>query len=288
MGGGSFAVLVATDGSPDARAAVAATVTFPWPRGTRVTAVVGRGLVPVILPRTSGLALEASLRDLAEEARRALATRWRGASVSIGNGPAARVILDEARRRRARVIVLGARGHGMLARMTMGSVSRDVVRGARRSVLVVRGTPGPVRQVVIGVDGSNRARKAVELVAGLAPGRGARATVVQVLEPVRVPSLALLPAGVREALSREAAALHARRLQAAERQLDAAVSRLGKRWRADSVVRIGVPSYEVLRVAQERQADLVVVGARGTGGLEDCFSVASPRASSSDPRCPCS
>ena len=262
-----FPVLVAADGSPDARAAVTVAVAFPWPPGARATGVVGRDLVPVGLPREHRPALETSLQAVAEETRQALSERWRGATVTVADGPAAAAILTGARRRRARAIVVGAQGHRALSRLLVGSVSRDVVRGARCSVLVVRGGPRAIRNVVVGVDGSSHARRAIDLVGRLAPGRGAHATVVRVLEPVHMPSLALLPARARRVLSQEAAALHARNLRAAEREVADAARRLGRRWQVRAVIRIGTPAHELLRVARDTRADLMVVGARGSGGL---------------------
>jgi nucleotide-binding universal stress UspA family protein len=264
----ALSVLVATDGSPDAQAAVAATVMFPWPRRVRAQAVVARGLVPVVPPHASALALEGTISGVAADARRTLAARWPRATAAIVDGPATRAILGEARRRHAGVVVLGAQGHGALARLTLGSVSRDIVRGARCSVLVVRGVPRPIRSVVVGIDGSDRSRRGVDLVARLAPARGARVTIVRVLEPIRVPSLALLPARTRAVLAGEAAALHARRLRAAEQDLAAAARSLRRRWRAETSVRIGTPAHELLRAVRQARADVVVVGARGAGALE--------------------
>ena len=44
----------------------------------------------------------------------------------------------------------------------------------------------------MGLDGSARARRAIDPVARLAPGRGSQVSVVCVLEPIRIPSLGLL------------------------------------------------------------------------------------------------
>jgi len=39
-------------------------------------------------------------------------------------------------------------------------------------------------------------------------------------------------------------------------------------WKVDSVIRRGVPLSELLRSASTRRADIIVVGARSTGGLK--------------------
>ena len=66
----------------------------------------------------------------------------------------------------ADAIVLGWRGHGVVRRHLLGSVSRRVVRQAPCSVLVVRYARTDIRRVTVGFDGSPRSKRAVELVAG--------------------------------------------------------------------------------------------------------------------------
>jgi hypothetical protein len=71
-----FRALVATDGSPHARAAVAATRLFPWPDGARTDGVVAWP-IPGMLGRRRSVrtALTRSLRREAQRARRALHRR---------------------------------------------------------------------------------------------------------------------------------------------------------------------------------------------------------------------
>ena len=65
-----------------------------------------------------------------------------------------------------------------------------------------------------------------------------------------------------------AANLNAKRTRQARREVsEAAVLLKRAGWRARGVVREGVPLAEVLREATASRADLLVVGARGTGGL---------------------
>lgn len=71
-----FRVLVATDGSHQAKAAIATAVHFPWPARTRVRAVVARTGGP---KRTRSLlltVLDRGAEMAAESARRALSRRW--------------------------------------------------------------------------------------------------------------------------------------------------------------------------------------------------------------------
>jgi nucleotide-binding universal stress UspA family protein len=65
---------------------------------------------------------------------------------SIG-GPAADLILAQAKEWPADLIVMGTHGRRGLARLTMGSDAEEVVRTATVPVLLVRGTPRPREEV---------------------------------------------------------------------------------------------------------------------------------------------
>ena len=264
----SFAVLVATDGSPQAQAAVAATVRFPWPEGARAY-----GVVAPRLPRMPGwrrsvrAALTRSLRREARRAQRALRRRWTDAQVAVVDAPPATAILVKARKRGTRSIVLGSRNVGGLRRLVLGSVSRAVVRRAPCTVLVVKGRPREVQRVLLGLDGSTRSRRAVGFVSRLQPPPGGRATLLAVVEPVRSTSINRLPASIRAVVGHELAALETRRRRAARREVEAAARRLARSgWTVGTEVRRGVPLTELLRAASASRADVVVVGARGQEG----------------------
>jgi nucleotide-binding universal stress UspA family protein len=125
-----------------------------------------------------------------------------------------------------------------------------------------------VRSLVLGVDGSPHSRRAVAFAARLAPPVGGRVPVVSVVEPVRRPSMALLPASIRGRLAGEAVELECARLEAGQRCAEAAVRTMEKGgWRAQASVRTGLPLAEILQAVKEARADLLVLGARGTGGL---------------------
>lgn len=60
-------------------------------------------------------------------------------STKVLRGSPIKVILEEAEKWKADVIVVGSLGHNFLSRMFLGSVSEAIVRHAKCTVLVVRG-----------------------------------------------------------------------------------------------------------------------------------------------------
>ena len=123
-------------------------------------------------------------------------------------------------------------------------------------------------RIVVGVDGSPHSRRAVALVARLAPPHGGRVTCVRVIEAVRLPSMPFVPARMRAQLETQAAAMDRSRRAMARRQLEAAVSALAKAgWRARGVVRAGLPLPELLAAIRAERADLLALGARGAGAV---------------------
>lgn len=270
--GEGMRILVASDGSESAKAAMRVGMALPWPKGS-----TARGVVAVGIPRLTGgaqlrQALADALHAIAGEARECLAARWPGAEVVEKSGGAVEAIEAEARRFGADVIVLGWRGHGTFGRLLVGSVSRGVAARARSSVLVVREDglrgDGPVRRLAVGFDGSANSRAAIRFVSRLDPARGNRVALVTIVRPPVVPGYSRVPrearALVREAIAERREALLAR----AHRRLAAAARTLRLRgWRVTEHVVEGAPLEGLLAEARRARAQLLVVGARGTSGL---------------------
>jgi len=140
---------------------------------------------------------------------------------------------------------------------------------ARRKDRIPAGaTPSAMRwrSVVVGLDGSRHAKRAIAHLVRWSGG--GRITVARVIEPGKLPSLALLPPGVRATVESLARAELGARLRRARREADAAALRLRHAgWRARAVVRVGAPLPELLRTVREARAGLLALGARGTGGV---------------------
>lgn len=144
-------ILVATDGSPSSDAAVEAVASRPWPEGTEVEVLtVIHTAAPFVLDPTYALAfihmdqLEKARKHAPELAGAAVARLVRpGLTVTseIREGAPKVLIVEEAERWGADLIVLGTRGHGPAGRFLLGSVAHAVVLHAPCSVEVVRARP---------------------------------------------------------------------------------------------------------------------------------------------------
>jgi len=258
-------VLVASDGSHHARAAVATARYFPWPARTRVRVVVARS-TPVEYKRSILLtALDRSSGTAAENARRALSRRWPDVEAIVVDETPIAGILREADRFRAHVIVVGWRGHGVVRRFLMGSVSRGIVRRAKCAVLVVRRSR-QVRRIVLGLDGSAMAKRALALTSSFVPPPDGRVTLVTAVNVMAVPSHALLPG--RPSGAREGKEKNASRNRAARRELSRAAAQLKTAgWDTRTVLTNGEPLADLLGTIASVRSQLLVLGAKGTSGV---------------------
>ena len=123
------------------------------------------------------------------------------------------------------------------------------------------------RTIVVGTDGSETAQKAVDAAVELAKLSGAALEIVSAYEPEPIQRLRrearAIPPDLQWMVNRRAevdATLH----HAAERALAAGVT-------TGTTAREGDPADAIIDVAEERDADLIVVGNKGmTGAAASC------------------
>jgi len=260
-----FRVLVATDGSRHARAAIATTLHFPWPARTRVRAISARRTRAEYRRSILLTALDRGAEKAAENARRTLSRRWPNVEIEMVDKTPVEGILHEAERFQADVIVVGWRGHGAIRRLLMGSVSRGVVRGAKCAVLVARRSQR-VRKIVIGFDGSPTARRALAFLGRLVPPRDGRVTLVTGMELMTAPSQGRVPGA--GAIAREIRRTNTIRARTATKALNRAATQLQRRgWQTRTALVRGEPLRDLLGTVAAARAQLLVVGARGTSGV---------------------
>ena len=190
-----------------------------------------------------------------------------------GGGPAQR-ILDRAAHLPADLIVMGTHGSSGFEHLLLGSVTEKVLRKATCPVLTVpphavSTSQLPFRKLLCAVDFSESSLAALPYAMSLAAESHAALTIMHVLEwpwpEPPAPNLEELPADVAAALSKfrcdrekRATARLESLLPEPERATQPATIRLAN----------GKPYKEILRVAVEQQADLIVIGVGAKHSLD--------------------
>jgi len=271
-------ILLAVDGSRPSERAAELVAALPWREGGRVrivSAAPDRGEVlgvpwmAPILPDTDGLdddvlrvhreAIDAADREI-RSARDDLVIE-----PVLRRGRAASIIVSEARDMPADLVVVGHRGHGPWESMLLGSVSAEVVDHAPCPVLVARDERlGPI---VFADDGSPSARTAEAVLTGWPMFTGVPIAVVSVAEEGFPYATAVAPLMYTDTMAGYAES-SAERQRGAREACETTVRRLAEAgYDTTAIVREGDPAHEIVTVAHERDAGLIVVGTRGMTGL---------------------
>ena len=185
-------------------------------------------------------------------------------------GDPAREILAEAES--VDVIVMGTHGRSGFERLMLGSVTERVLRRAPCSVLTIplaaaaaaAAVPVVFRRIVAAVDFSDVSMAALRQAACLAAEADARLTAMHVIE---------VPEHLALWIDRVDGIGHVRAwADAAARHLRDAVGPDTREYaHVDQRVETGKAYREILHVADEKGADLIVIGAHGHGVIEQMF-----------------
>ena len=255
MTGTVYGIVAGYDGSPDAAQALRWAAREARARDAALTVCLAWTPDHVELPT------ETDLCDLARQHGQEILTRGLPyvesllgpgrVRADLAGGPAARVLCE--RSRNADMVVVGSRGHSELPGLRLGSVSWQVAGHASGRVVVVRGPWRPANQspgpVVAGVDGSSAGRAAIAFAFEVAALRGVPLLAVCALTdaPGRLGEIRRIREDFENLMTDEAKA-H---------------PEIGV-WHR---VLPGTPRSALLAAAAEAQ--LLVVGARGRGGLDE-------------------
>jgi nucleotide-binding universal stress UspA family protein len=170
----------------------------------------------------------------------------------------ASLILDKARNSGADLIVIGARGRGRVGEFVLGSVSHRVALHAHCSTLIVKEREGPVKRVIVAVEGQeDGARIRAWLLAH--PFKNAvDLTIVSVVRPIpSADPFTLFPVQDWTAIA----------LRGAEDLVKGlAAALMNHRYTVGTQVTVGDPMGVLKEHAQT--ADLLIIGSHGRKGLE--------------------
>lgn len=193
----------------------------------------------------------------------------------VAEGGIAETILARSTALPADLLVLGTHGRSGFKQWVLGSVTERVLRMAVCPVLTVPraiGDAPPVafRHIVCAIDFSDCSMIALDYAMSVAREAHAQLTVVYVIElPPDVPREVheTVLAGPRSFAEYIALAEEEGRA----RLTDAVPDRVRASIAVDTVLAAGKPYREILRVATEHSADLLVVGVHGRGAIDRLF-----------------
>ena len=203
------------------------------------------------------------------------------------DGDPSRLIQEAALALPADLVVMGSHGRGGFEHLLLGSVTEKVLRRAMCPVLVVGSavpsdSEGPLfRRILCPVDLTEGSARTLEVALSLAEENMARVTFLHVLEglphPGGPPRLGLPQlVSIRNELLKEAQDRLHQSVPAEARDFCLVNER----------VKEGTPWREVLRVAEGKDADLIVMGAHSGSALRRTFFGSTVNQVVREARCP--
>lgn len=285
-------VMIAYDGSTYADAALEDLRRAGLPReGEALVVTVGDGLVSTSSPiaGVTGSALTSSRVTCAIALAREQATRLLDEARRFAAGASRRVrscfpdwdvraevlegapsceLLRKAELWQPDLIVVGSRGHSALGRLFLGSVSKTLASQSPCSVRAARRGAGRIstevgRRIIVGVDGSHGAARAVRAVGMRAWPEGTQVRLIAVDDGSGPTGLADLAPHLEDLITgcNEGAPVNARLMAEGAR-----VALLAEGLGASVEIIEGDPRRVLIEEARKWRADCVFVGARGVGG----------------------
>lgn len=259
-------ILCPVDFSSYSRHALAHAVALARWYGARVTVLhvfqVPTAVDPAVGPILPVVSRDDLMDDLAKFAGPWTTSKIR-LDLAVEDGLPGRDIVAHARRTGADLIVIGTHGASGFEHFLVGSVTEKVLRKAPCPVLTVPPSvveahePVQFKRILCPVDFEPSSMDGLAFALSLAEESDASLTVLHVLEPVTQEALAV---AFDEAESRRLLELQARQRMAA------AIPAEAREWcRATELVAWGKPYREILRLAGETNADLIVMGVAGRG-----------------------
>jgi nucleotide-binding universal stress UspA family protein len=184
----------------------------------------------------------------------------------VRDGGPAREILAAAEALPADLIVMGTHGRSGFNRLMLGSVTEKVLRQASCPVLTASredrafSGPAPFKRILCATDFSPAAESALQYALSLVQEAHGTLILLHVVEDV--------PERELRRHAPEVPAFWRGQSDDAWRRLRAAIAASRDWCQTEEVVRFGQPAEEILRVADAREAQLIVLGMHGRSALD--------------------
>jgi nucleotide-binding universal stress UspA family protein len=197
----------------------------------------------------------------------ALAAAGLEVEVDVQLGRPDEVIVEAAESRRVGMIAMATHGYSGLKRWALGSVADKVIHATSTPMFVVRGAAEPAVQhsfqrILVPLDGSELARRALPLAAELAAASQAELLLLSVATPpIMIAPEMITPVPLYDVT------LAARKGQL-QVELDALADNLAReQFTVRSLVTAGFAAEAIVDIALEHRADLIVMATHGHSGI---------------------
>jgi nucleotide-binding universal stress UspA family protein len=256
-------ILFATDGSAEAEKAAQLLQKLPLPPGSSIHVLTVTAGAEWTMPAwfvTGEHTWGESVSAKGAAALRRAGVTTTGAARS---GAVSYEIIQAAEEQEADLVVIGSKGLTGLAGFLLGSAAQNVAKHAHQSVLVARDLRHDLQRIVLAVDDSPHAVQAVGFLARLPLPADAVVQVVQVVRTLQ-PHAVVAPEFLVEYETALAEAAGEAAVAAQSVAQTACAQLQASRKQAEPLVLRGDPAEEILALARQQEADLIVAGARGT------------------------
>lgn len=234
--------------------------------------VADLSLLHVVAPPSSSPAAESEI-NLASSCMSARTQpplwRYRPPDLIVKPGQPSRVIVDEARKRRVGLVVIGAQpARGVARELGKGTIAEEVLKAREFSTLIVRGNPRhEYRNVVLALDLAETAASVIRGLESMGITGAQRCTVVHAYETPYEEMLRSAAVGLNSI--DEYLGSWRREHRAAITELLMAESAMP--WRYDVVLEEGSPSSVLVRYLRKSGADLLVLGTSNGEQLQEAL-----------------
>lgn len=264
-------ILLATDGSEEANSAAVRAAELSRKTGAELHVVhVGdQERAQQRLDNEAQSLLEEQVERIEEEGGTVAQSHMR-------SGNQADTIVRLAEEIDAGMITMGSRGLGGIKRALMGSVSENVILHAHCPVLVVRGSVGETffpSRIVLAVDGSQESEAAATTAAALATSTGSELHIIHTgkgtTQSSYLSSERSFYTRPETTQSPSSYSTENEETFSARRFLEDRARRLKEETSTEvrPHFRVGKPYKEIVELAEEVDAGLIVLGSRGHGGV---------------------
>jgi nucleotide-binding universal stress UspA family protein len=269
-------ILLAVDGSPSSIRARDLVASLPWEPETVVRVVAALDVGPALwggpwIPAIPADADEyeaqalADLSSVVEEARALCAGAGLEVDEEVLRGSPALAIVDEMKRWKPDVTVVGSRGHGPIESALLGSVSSAVVDHAEHPVLVARGDH--VRSAILAEDGSPAGMAARDVLLGWSALAAIPVRVVGVVDVAAPWRSGIAPTMFSAAMDIYSEMLSNSRTTYRQIVSSTVAALRGAGRTAEGELREGDPAAQICEAVHDIAGDLIVIGNRGHTGI---------------------